>query len=466
MARPPQHWSKHVTAKRFDVLHHFLAAAMLATLTLVLEHFGALDWLDAAMLRLARVENTVLTLPPTGPAPPHTVLIDAKTYAERFHLQSPLSRERLTPILEDIFAAHPKALLIDLQLEPTWGESTLRPLDSLLTKMAASGQTQRTAVLLPIPVSRTTELDVQSLRWMRQMCDAGIEFGSAQIREHFGVAVRYDKTPQTLAAMLARHKPATGDMHTPHSSDHAQTTLKVDTVCQLAQITNSLTKLRASIQPASVALNRTAPLSPKSVAIANAAQQPWEERTTRETLRTAMPELVVLGGAYEESDTFYVFGESKAVSGAVLHAAIAEGWGDVHNLHAPAWWFDALFGTVLGLILQFLWSLLPGRLEHTWNWRALTLTNLHTAAIWMVVAIFMCLLSAGLFQFSTYLIQMGYWMNPGPVVVGMCIHALLLASNPKHSSLGSLRDFFAHHPACGLQLLLLIATVLYLPFMH
>jgi hypothetical protein len=458
---------KGLTNKRFNTLHHFLAAAMLATLTLVLEHAGALNWLDAAMLRMMHVDSSVETAPSLAQPSLYTVLIDDKQYAEYFHAQSPLAREQLVSVLEDVFASKPKAVLIDLQLEPSWGESISRPLDTLLKQTAAIASTDRIALLLPIPTPRTDDIDAVNLRWMRQMCNAGIEFGSARIREHFGAAVRYDKIPQALSAMLLHHGSNNHITQDEHGRQDKALISNESSACELAQVSPNIKNLHAVVQPAHLALNDTAPLSPASISSAKRAQLIWEPSVTRQMLRAFHPDRVVLGGAYDQNDKFYVFGDPTPLPGALLHAAIASGWDKVHTAHRQAWFLDAVFGTLLGLLFQSLWGNLPSAHVSPQNWRQYLGVNFKILYVWAGAACLVLALTCATLQASNYLIDQGVWMNPGPVVLGMLIHALLLSSNQHgHHLPTGIREFLVQHPGCGFQVLVLALTLLFMPWIH
>jgi hypothetical protein len=123
----------------YQLLHHLLAAALMASAMLALEKARWMDWLDAVMLNVVGTEAPDSSLPRT--ALPQLVLIDGQAYADTFKARSPLDRDALGRLLGELLAT-PAALLVDLQLEPAPDEAQPRALDQLL--LAARGRRANT----------------------------------------------------------------------------------------------------------------------------------------------------------------------------------------------------------------------------------------------------------------------------------------------------------------------------------
>jgi hypothetical protein len=126
----------------YQLLHHLLAAALMASAMLALEKARWMDWLDAVMLNVVGTEAPDSSLPRT--ALPQLVLIDGQAYADTFKARSPLDRDALGRLLGELLAT-PAALLVDLQLEPAPDEAQPAHWTSCCSPREAAGRTPRRA---------------------------------------------------------------------------------------------------------------------------------------------------------------------------------------------------------------------------------------------------------------------------------------------------------------------------------
>lgn len=434
-------------SRSFRVLHHALAAGVMASAMLVLEHFGLLGWLDAAMLQIVAPRSTE-AIQSTSSSLPQLLLIDNQAYAENFGLRSPLQRDGLSMLLGDALAAKPKTLLVDLQLEPTLDEPEARRLDRLLSEAAQSG----TRIVLPVPISRTSALDRRAATWMRSLCQAGVQFGSASLRSHLGTIVRFDHDNNSMAALAGEDA----------SEKHAASI----SPCQLLEKTGSLAGLQLLDAPEHAA-PESEPLKPSAVRSIMAQSLAWRLQGTRQGLQARKPETIVIGGDYDDRDTFLTHARQDPVPGAAVHAAIIASWGKIDSSHFVGWFADLIIGCVLGFLFEFLWCQ-AGRLRNKKKQQQESYLRLFLRE-WpsLLVSCGIWLIALGL-AFSSMLgsgamIERGLWLNPGPMVLGMFLHALLLkdAGHEAHSPL-TLREFTLHCPSWPLQSLVVLAAITYL----
>lgn len=295
---------------RFDVLHHLLAATLLASSMLVMERQHWMDWLDAVMLTVVGTGVPVSSSEPQHL--PQLVLIDAQTYAETFGTRSPLDRKALGQLLGEVLSAQPAELLVDLQLEPAPDELEPRALDQLLIAAAGPAAGRRAVrITLPLPIARTPALDRRSLAWLRQLCDAGIQFGTADLRSHFGTVVRLDLDPLSLA-QVARPPQAE-----PHAEGHPQTAAGQVTLCSMARDGAAL-DVMWNMAGGDAGRLDSAPLDPALVKQLDARRINWRPGQTASFLRAGGS--VVVGGAYDNQDSFVTSATTQPVPGALLHA--------------------------------------------------------------------------------------------------------------------------------------------------
>jgi hypothetical protein len=450
----------------FQLAHHLLAAALMASAMLSLERRGWLEWLDAVMLSVVATEAPTQAQAPDSL--PRVVLIDDVTYADTFALQSPLDRAALGRVLQDALSARPRTLLVDLQVEPSASEDMPRPLDTLLADAArGSAGHAGTHVVLPLPARRTPALDQRSLQWMRQMCEAGVQFGSADVRSHFGTVVRLDQD-QLSIAQVAQTAPVA-------SADEAAPSL-----CALARQGAALEVIWALLKDTQHH-GKTTPLSPAVVKQLQRDALSWRPDTTAARLQAQPGGTIVVGGSYDPQDRFVTSAMPDPVPGALVHAS-AVAPAKLGSSHAGAWVLDVFLGTALGVLFAAAWRCVGRHSLETdqWRWRDVVKAwqgPARAVALWLVAAV----LAYGLMKASGGLMAHGLWLNPGPIVLGMLLHTLLLKEEAEHPPINSgralwraltLRDDAGHaiahwraytqyHPAWPLQLFFIFIGLLY-----
>jgi hypothetical protein len=392
-------------------------------------------------------------------AAPQLILIDGETYATTFEMRSPLDRDKISLILSDIVASRPRAVLIDLQLEPAFGELPDRPLDRLLLAAVSasadvhSAMSAATRVILPLPERRTPSLDRVALGWMQTLCQGGVEFGSAQIRSHFGAVVRVDEDRMSMASL------ARASLHPPEGDHGAAQPVKALAIpvslCALAEQAGTLTALWQLIDDPTRDAPTSTPLSPSAVRAVDQAAMVWRPDATRLALLARPAEVVVLGGSFDDRDRFLTHAVDAPLPGAVIHAAAAVGGGRIRSWHSLGWTFDVVVGVGLGFFFQAIWRLASSPKppeKPSWNYLWASWASLAIATSIWVVAIAIAL---GLMLSAGALIEAGLWLNPGPVVIGMFLHALLLKNAASaHGSPRDLSEFTVAHPAWPLQFLI------------
>ena len=431
---------------RYRVLHHLLAAALMASAMLALEKVRWMDWLDAVMLSLVGTEAPSTALQPGSL--PQLVLINGQAYAERFSARSPLDRAALSELLGELLSARPASLLVDLQLEPAPDESMPRALDQLLAA-AAKPQADKAGVhiTLPLPIARTPALDQRSVEWMRKLCEAGIQFGSAQVRSHFGSVVRLDQDPLSLA-QVARLGAVSA-----HGEAGSHAVERPVTLCGMARQGATLEVIWGMLDSTDQH-HQSAPLAPALVKQLAASSLAWLPGQTASRLRAGGQ--LVLGGAYDSQDRFITSAMAEPVPGALLHAsALANPGRDGH--HALAWMADVLLGTLLGLGFSVLWAWV-GHSEldsNLWRWPDVVRAwgvPVKALVPWLAAA----LIGYALMKAAGWLMAHSVWLNPGPMVLGMLLHTLLLKDEEEHD-IENWRSYTQFHSTWPLQGLLILA---------
>ena len=144
------------------------------------------------------------TAPRPPQASPAVLLIDDEAFEGRFRERSPLDRGELAALLEEIGEQAPKLLVVDLDLSPgpapTAQEDLAQAgLDEVL-KAYAPG---RLLLATPLP-ARSYELALRRLRWMHELCSAGVRFAHTALFHSGSYVLRYDPTLPSLGPLAAR----------------------------------------------------------------------------------------------------------------------------------------------------------------------------------------------------------------------------------------------------------------------
>ncbi len=421
-----------------------------------------LGWLDAAMLRVVAAVSAAPAPPHADSATPTLVLIDAEAYDRHFALRSPLDRRALQEGLREILDAGPERLILDLQLEPAGGDVAQGSLDELL--QAAAG---RTRIVLPVPEPRTAQRDAVSLQWMRQMCLAGVEFGSPELLSHFGAVVRLSTDPLALASVAAL--PAQ-----PAASAAAR---QPGAACALAVQVSTLRAMSDLLAQPGSALPMGTALRPSAVERVQSQQLAWRPGEMHGVLAQRVPRTVVVGGSYDARDTFLLLGRSDLLPGALVHAVASDPRAGAKESHLGAWGADLLIGTAAGAVLQALWWLVRraqrpcteiiSRLcaaEKATAWRGIgavgagVLASLPPIALWVLVLA----MAVAAMNAAAALLESAFWLNPGPMILGMALHAQLLAQHGAHHDIANWQQYVKDHPFAPLQLALGGFTLAYL----
>lgn len=467
--------------------HHLLVAMTLGALTLIAEHAGTLAWLDAVMLRLIAPQVHTHPMPPApGQAHITTLVIGPGLYhdAKGFQGRSPLDPVHLRPILAAIEAAKPKAILMDLQLEP--GLSSCLPDQAdCEPHYDAVVPLGHAPYVLPLPVLRDEAGNQASMAWLRELCGKGMRFASPDIRSHMGQVVRVDRTPGTLAAetlALLRPAPAHGTGEHPQAEAHDQAHSKADArrPCDLAQAKDhqgatDLVMLRAMTrQPDTASASQTEPVHPavlsqvlastyvlrgcgngggskgssgaSDICATDSHGNIQSLQATLQQQREASgqaPWAIVLGGDFDERDRFKIMGLSQP--GPVIQSVALATRGRVSEHHALALAVDIVLGMLAVLPLG-----LAAELSRRWGASAQALARhaafpkllgaavclvLTGALPWLVAGAIVAALVLG----SASILDHGLWLNPGPMILGMAVHTLL-ESQPQAPGHGQVHE--------------------------
>lgn len=456
-------WNEHGT----HLLHHFIAAVMLASMMQALETRHLLEWLDGAMLRVSAGASGSGS-PESDPGKryrPGIVDITPDAFSAVFQERRPLDRDRLHELLEAISRRHPEILAVDIDVSPAiYERDAPRAMDQLLKRLVQSGM--QIALVLPDPSDANVNLE-----WIRARCADGVHFASPLITERMGAVTRIDINTPSLAAIALqlasrpRIAPTAGPAHaSPNLADQ---------ICEAAEHAQSehaladTARLPAS-EPGESKLEprETVPLHPAAVAMRNFIP------TTSDVVladghagvagTAALGPVVFVGGSYDVGDNFE--SAQGPLQGLYMHAAsytsLAMKTSEVHRLGVLAG--DIVLGVILGFLFGKAWESYGDRtrtVQGHWqqvmtakdpmfgiNGKRKSLCRARTDAvfgllanrIWLVATwVIPCALAAAAVYFAHWFLREGWWINPGPIILGMFLHAMSLRhtaakGNEKH----------------------------------
>ncbi|GAB1395140.1 hypothetical protein MASR1M60_33040 [Rhodocyclaceae bacterium] len=452
--------------ERLMKFHHVGVAILVAAAIFIIEHAGALNWLENLTLRVAAgMQGDVVATQAKDAADAVVLTIPTEVYETDFGQASPLDRTKLAALLGKLANEKPRMLVIDLDLSPEGpGQATL---DEALIKIARQG----TQLLLatPFPVYSETLFQAK-FAWMKQLCGKpNIRFADTRLPVTQGVNLRYFKGRNALGDVAhAWSQPAQATApqwpcnRVLDGENHAAF---LDANTQQAEfearISSQYTE-QVHLDPAT--LRRTLA---SVVDIGNGLSIPTDLALAGNT--------VFLGGDYSGADRFQTIARSAPVPGVVVHAAAYNG--ARHNpsriSHGLALLVDVIIGTLAGLLFHATWARHNGA-QHQLatagrqDWSLYLTTRLWLALNFLLLA----LLIWAIMEAAVFLLDRHLWSNPAPMVLGIFIKSLLgsrshLLPEDRHAAHHA-ESAHGHHPPAwivGSDLVLVTALLIVLNLM-
>jgi CHASE2 domain-containing sensor protein len=420
------HHSKIETLKH--ALHHGYVALVLACVILLVEQHGWLNWLDSLSLRFAMTlsQGAGATASEGGVASkqdqPVVLLISDEMFEKDFGQASPLNRTKLAEILNRIVEQRPAAVAIDLDLSPGPGDEQNQSqlqLDAALISAAKSGT--RLVVGTPFPV-QTNDLYSLKARWMKHLCEAGVEFGYSFIQSTQGLVLRYPLMSDSIGGLLSNSKREAAVQASPceqvKKGEQSAAFLSKDFLVATLFDADNLSHQR----PINFSYFRSnAPVLLNKVSDADIGKLAGRP--------------VLLGSGFNPNDEFLTpFGPQK---GAVIHAAIAfsERQPTKTMLHTMAILLDIVFGIVAGFVFHAMWAryyMANNMASENGHYlpRHYLVARLWLAGSFGVVFLWVAILMT----MSAWLLQHNLWGNPGPMIIGVFVKTLLASRPNGHGS--------------------------------
>jgi len=144
----------------------------------------------------------------TAPRPPQAVpsvlLIDDATFEDRFRERSPLDRNELAGLLDEIRGQAPKLLVVDLDLSPGPAPSADESrAQAVLDEALKAYAPDQLLLATPLP-ARSYALAFRRLQWMHELCNAGVRFAHTALFHSGTHVLRYDPALPSLGPVAAR----------------------------------------------------------------------------------------------------------------------------------------------------------------------------------------------------------------------------------------------------------------------
>ncbi|KQP22135.1 CHASE2 domain-containing protein [Pseudorhodoferax sp. Leaf267] len=424
----------HLAHRFHDFIHHFVVALTVASVVGLLHHSGVLDWLDAAMLRIAGAYNSGGGQAPAADATsPKVLLIGGPLYERVFDQRSPLDRTKVASVVAAIAqqpGGLPTTLVLDLDLSTTGSDAAgQEKLDAKLKALVEDG----VRLVLPLPsVAFTPQAAGTKAQWMRQACewrstqpkfDGRVVFASPVLRSTGGRVLQYSASDLSLG--IAATRPNT-----------------LDDVCQRSDAELKLL-VQLATGEATRDLTAAAPRFPKirplNAAFFTGLQQHVHELTSVAALPSAADgkplllagRVVFVGGSYDVRDRFGTALEldGQPTEGVTLHAAVY--YSAIHPVTVEQGIGALGLDIALGILMGYLFTAAWGRhaaIHRGGSWKGYLLPRAVYLAIVLGafgLAVVLVWASAGI------LLPRNLWVSPGPVVIGVC--AKLMLSRGAHA---------------------------------
>lgn len=339
------------------------AAIFLAASMLIVEHYGYLNWLDALMLRMAPIESNVSK----NPESPYTVaLINEYLYETTFKQSSPLDRNELHKIVRNIATNNPKLIILDIDPSPVFF-----PVSEEQKLLDVLFQSYPNTFILPEPKETIVwKKDISA--WKEEMMQHGVSFADVNLESRQGVVLRYTLSEGSIAA-------AVNQKINPHAPEHSHSEHAESLPINYA------TKIRFV----------------------------FADFLKRNDIEN---KVVFLGGQYNNQDKFLT--PIGALDGVAVHAYIVAS--DLKNAsHWIAILLDIVVGSIIGVILAFLWKKYD---TESFNW----IFDSYKSVVFLAILSFVIALIFLSIYLMPVIMSSGIWLNPGPMILGMFIHAFLV----------------------------------------
>lgn len=410
-------YSHRIGHQLHHAAHHFAVALVLASVVLILEYHGMLNWLDSVSLRtVGTLQTTEGDSSKLGPKDaPISLLIGDDYFESAFRQESPLDRRELTRLIDRILQGRPVVLAIDLDLSPgpvgSPGSAGQEGLDALLMRYAQS-EKQPIILTAPFPVS-SSELFSVKHAWMAKMCGAGIAFAYPHIVLSQGLVMRYAFKQPSLGIVASARE---GNVYPDLCQD----------VLAGADKTLFLSKAFAPESALAVDdLRGQRPISPDYLRHANALQRVIQENDLSNAMMGLRDRPVFLGSQFDSRDEFLTpYGPLK---GTVVHAATfySERRPTHAVTHGVAVLLDLVFGVAAGFLFGAVWQR-TNTAAIALDAGSVSLRNWFVARGWLLMAFGLLIVwLTMLFYASAWLLTHDLWNNPGPMIVGVFVKTLL-----------------------------------------
>jgi CHASE2 domain-containing sensor protein len=450
--------------ERLMKFHHVGVAIVVALAILIIEHAGALNWLENLTLRVAAsMQGDVATSQKKDPADAVVLTISTEIYETAFGQASPLDRTKLAAMLGKLANEKPRMLVIDLDLSPEGPGQAM--LDEALLKMAQQG----TQLLLatPFPVYSETLFQAK-FAWMQQLCGKkNIRFADTRLPVTQGVNLRYFTGRNALgdiahawkddSAPPAEQWPCDGVLIGENRAGFLDANMQQD---EIETRLSSQYPDQVHLDPAT--LRRT-------LATVRDIEKDTGGVLSAPAALGLAGRTVFLGGDYSGADRFQTIARSTPVPGVVVHAAAYNGarlnLERITPLEAIA--VDILIGTLAGLMFHFTWGRHNGS-QHRLAAAGRQGWSLYlTARLWLAVNfILLALFIWAILQSASWLLDRHLWSNPAPMVLGIFIKSLLgsrshLLPEDRHAAHNA-ESTHSHHPPAWIvgSDLILVAVLL------
>ncbi|MCW8896059.1 CHASE2 domain-containing protein [Sulfurimonas sp.] len=163
------------------------------------KQLGYFDMLHSAMLRNISSTYDESTPVYSNHSDSVVILISNKTFEKEFNSKTPLNKDKLGILVQNILDKNPKSLIFDLDISPDYNFENKKQIQTNLYNILMNNS-DNVKIFLPFAfIADTQENKTLKLTWAKQMCENNIKFAFPFITDEIGSVLQYYQDPNHIS---------------------------------------------------------------------------------------------------------------------------------------------------------------------------------------------------------------------------------------------------------------------------